>query len=253
MPIGCIIQARLGSTRLPGKVMMKVDEKNPVLYYVIKQLQECRNLKKIIVATTQLQEDLKIVKFVEKLGLIPFQGNPTDVLDRYYQCAKIFSIDPIVRITADCPLIDPTIVDHLIEKHYSEKCDYACMHLPRTFPRGTDAEVFSFKCLELAWKNAKKSSEREHVTPFFYNNPEKFKIFNYQHSENLSKLKWSVDRETDLNFVKEIISRIEKRPILTKDILQVLKKEPRLLKINSNSLPEEGYKKSLQEDRKLGY
>jgi len=248
MTIGCIIQARLGSTRLAGKVMMKVDKKNPVLYYVLKQLQECRNLKKIIVATTQLHEDFKIVKFVEKQALIPFQGNPTDVLDRYYQCAKIFSTDPIVRITADCPLIDPTIVDRLIGKYYSEKCDYACMHLPRTFPSGTDAEVFSFKCLKLAWKNAKRPSEREHVTPYFYHNPQKFKIFNLRNEENLSYIHLSVDHLTDFTLVKEIVSKIKKRPILLSDILNLFHKEPDLLQINKGKISDEGYLKSLKKD-----
>ena len=171
MKIGAIIQARMSSTRLPGKVMMTIDGTNTLLYYVITQLQHSKLLDKIIVATTNLQEDDIIVKFIEKMGIGYFRGNSTDVLDRYYQCAKRFSISKIIRITGDNPLIDPSIVDQVIHKFESGLYDYVATQPPRTFPQGTDYEVFSFKALERAWHEAKKPSEREHVTPYFYNHP----------------------------------------------------------------------------------
>ena len=244
----------MGSSRLPGKVLMNLDKTNSVLYYVISQLQNCKLLDEIVIATTNLKEDKKIIEFSKKKQINFFQGSSDDVLDRFYQCAKKFSFPIIVRITADCPLIDPSKVDFVVQKYVDNSFDYVNTHSPRTFPQGSaDIEVFSFKLLEEAWKNAKKPSEREHVTPYFYNNPKKFKIFSCQNSKNLSKLKWSVDREPDLNFVKEIISRIEKRPILTEDILKIFEKEPHLLEINSNYVFEEGYMKSLEQDKKLGY
>ena len=117
-----------------------------------------------------------------------FRGSSNDVLDRYFQCAKKFSINTIVRITADNPLIDPNIVDLVIDKYNNTKCDYGTNCLPRTFPYGTEVEIFSFKKLHEVWQNAKKPSEREHVTPYFYNNPDLFKIINLEHSKNISNL-----------------------------------------------------------------
>jgi len=239
----------MGSLRLPGKVLMEIDSKNPVLYYVITQLQQCKLIDKIVIATTTLDEDKEIVKFVEKMGLPCFRGNPNDVLDRYYQCAKKFTFSGIVRITADCPLIDPIVVDQVIEKFNSETYDYATNSIPRTFPQGTDTEVFSFTTLEEAWKNAKKMSEREHVTPYIYNNKDKFKVLNFIHSKNISNLKWSVDRIEDLTLVRSIVSKIKKRPILMGDILELISKEPELININKNYIMDDGYLKSLKEDK----
>jgi len=245
-----IVQARMGSSRMPGKVLSKVDESNPILFYVIKQLQFCKLLDKIIIATSDLVEDDKIANFTEKLGISVFRGNSDDVLDRYYQCAKKFSVSTIIRITADNPLIDPTLVDDAIEKYQSSSYDFISNGLPRTFPQGTEIEIFSFKSLEKAWKNAKKPSEREHVTPYVYNNSDKFKIFSIKHSENLSHLRWTVDRESDLKLVRIIISKLKKRPILMNDIINLLSKEPQLIKINQDYVMNEGYLKSLEEDKK---
>lgn len=250
LAIGCIIQARMGSTRLLGKVMLMVDT-NPVLYYVIKQLQYCKLFEKMIVATTVLEEDDKIVKCVQNLGIEWFRGSPQDVLDRYYQCAKKFSLETIVRITADNPLIDPTIVDALIVKFNSGSYDYVSNFLPRTFPQGTEVEVFSLHALERAWRNAKKPSEREHVTPYFYNNPDMFNISVVRYSQNISHLRWTVDSENDLELIRMIASKLKKRPILMTDILDLLSKEPHLININKDYVVNEGYLKSLKEDEEF--
>ena len=249
--IGCIVQARIGSTRLPGKVMLNIDEKNPVLYYVLEQLSSCKLIDKIIVATTTLDEDDVIKNFVNSMNVNIFRGSSDDVLDRYYQCAKKFSIDTIVRITADNPLIDPTIVDDLIKKFTLNSYDYLTNAHIRTFPYGTEVEIFSFKALEKAWKNAKKPSEREHVTPYFYNNSQSFRNYNQENSKNLSNLRWTIDRENDFLLVKSIVSKIKKRPILMNDILDLFSKEPKLFEINKNQIRDEGYKKSLEEDKEL--
>ena len=251
MVTGCIIQARVGSTRLPGKVLMNIDDNNPLLYYVVKQLQYAKRIDTIIIATTTLEEDNKIVEFSHKIGINCFRGSPKDVLDRYYQCAKEFSLSTIVRVTADNPFIDPTIVDQVIEKFNSNSYDYVTNHIPRTFPQGTETEVFSFKALKLAWNGAQKSSEREHVTPYFYNNPHKFRIFVVRHSKDLSYLRWTVDNQDDYKLAQTIALKIKKRPILMTDIIKLLSQEPHLVDINKEYVLDEGYKKSLKEDQNL--
>ncbi len=231
--MGCIVQARMDSSRLPGKVMMKPDGKNPIVYYVIKQLQNCKLLDKVVIATTNLPEDDVLADFVKDMGISLFRGSSNDVLDRYYQCAKKYSYSDIVRITSDNPLIDPTIVDLVISKYLEREFDYVTNSYPRTFPQGTETEVFSFRILENVWKNAKKPSEREHVTPYIYNNPDKFKIFNVTYPENLSHLRWTVDKKNDFNLVENILKKIKNRPILMKDILELFEQYPDLKKINA--------------------
>lgn len=244
--LGCIIQARMSSTRLPGKVMMNIDEKNIMLYYVIQQIKFSKLANNIVIATTE-NDDI-IVDFATKMNINYFRGETNNVLDRYYQCAKNFSISPIVRISADDPLIDPTIIDKVIEKFYSDSYDYVSNTHPRTFPQGNEVEIFSFETLETAWKYAKKTSEKEHVTPYIYNNKEKFRIANVEHSKNLSFLRWTVDRQNDLDFVRLIVSKIQKIPILMTEILDVLSKEPNLLDINKDHVVDEGYIKSIAKD-----
>jgi len=177
-----------------------------------------------------------------------FRGNEDDVLDRYYKCAKKYSISTIVRITSDNPLTDHTIVDKVIRKFSTNEWDYVSNKLERTFPQGTEVEVFSFDVLEKAWKNAKKPSEREHVTPYFYTNPQIFRISNIRYEKNISNLRWTIDRMPDLEFVRTIVSRIKERPILMSHILEVLSKEPDLIKINKNHIIDESYIKSLKND-----
>ncbi len=239
----------MGSTRLPGKVMRKIDEKNQVIYYVIKQISNSKLCDKLVIATTTLAEDEKIVKIAKDMKISIFRGSVDDCLDRYYQCAKEFSFSTIVRITCDNPLIDPTLMDDAISFYKLNSYDYVTNCKPRTFPQGTEVEIFSFSALEKAWKNAKKISEREHVTPYFYNKPDQFKIFNIKNNKNMSYLRWTIDREEDLEFVKNIVSKIKKSPILMKDILDLLEKEPELININKNYVMNEGYLKSLNEDK----
>ena len=241
----------MGSTRLPGKVMMIVDNETPIIGYVIKQLKHSKLCNQIIIATTTQNEDEKIVDFAKKNTIPYFRGNAEDCLDRYYQCAKTFSSSIIVRITSDNPLIDPTLLDEAVALFKAGNYDYITNCKPRTFPQGTEVEVFSFNALEKAWNEAKKSSEREHVTPYFYNNPNKFRIFNITNQENLSNLRWTVDRKDDLEFVRIIVSKIKKSPILMTDILQLLKKEPQLKNINKNFVMDEGYLTSLENDKKI--
>ena len=242
----------MSSTRLPGKVMMNVKNQKPVLYFVIKQLQECKLIDKIIVATTTNEEDIQIVNYSKNLGIDYFRGSSKDVLDRYYQCAKKYSINTIVRIPSDKPLIDPEIVDNVVSVFNNNSYDYVTNFLSNpTFPSGTEVEVFSMSALKKAWENAKLPSEKEHVTAYFPNHEDEFKISYIENSENLSHLRWAVDRIEDLELVRLIVSKIEKRPILMKDIVALFNEEPELVEINKNVNRKEGDIKSLKEDQEF--
>ena len=248
--IGCIIQARMGSSRLPGKALMKSDSGKPLLYYVINQLRYCSKIKNLVIATTTNQEDDEIEKFANNNSVNVFRGKEKDVLDRYFQCAKKYSFSTIVRITADCPLIDPQIVDKVIEQFFSENCDFATNTLTRTFPIGTDVEVFSFSALNKAWENAQLPSEREHVTPYFHNK-ENFKIINVENDKNISNLRLTVDRIEDFELIKQILNNISINPIHLEDVLELFSRKPELIEINKHINHNEGFNKSLEEDKEF--
>ena len=245
--ICCIIQARTGSTRLSKKVIQKIDSKNTVLDYVINQVKCSKKIEKIIVATTDLIEDDVICQYANLQKIECFRGSSEDVLDRFYQCTKKKFVDIIVRITADNPLIDPNIIDMVISKYENEKCDFITNTLNRTFPYGTEVEVFSFTSLEKAWKNAKKPSEREHVTPFIYSPENEFILINAKYQGDISYLRYTIDKIEDLKLVREIIKNIPVRPILIQDIIKLHKNKPEIFKINSN-VKHDGYISSLKKD-----
>ena len=248
--IGCIIQARMGSSRLPGKALMKSDSGKPLLYYVTNQLRYCSKVKNLVIATTTNQEDDEIEKFANNNSINVFRGKEKDVLDRYFQCAKKYSFSTIVRITADCPLIDPQIVDKVIEQFFSENYDFATNTLTRTFPIGTDVEVFSFSALNKAWENAQLPSEREHVTPYL-RNKENSKIINVENTKNISNLRLTVDRIEDFELIKQILNNISINPIHLEDVLELFSRKPELIEINKHINHNEGFNKSLEEDKEF--
>ena len=248
--IGCIIQARMGSSRLPGKVLMKSDNGMPILYHVINQLRHCSKVKNLVIATTTNQEDDEIEKFADNNSVNVFRGSEKDVLDRYFQCAKKYSFSTIVRITSDCPLIDPQIVDKVIERFFSGNYDYATNTLIRTFPIGTDVEVFSFSALETAWKNAQLPSEREHVTPHLRNKGN-FKTINVENDTNISNLRLTVDRIEDFELIKEILNNLSINPIHLENILELFSRKPELIEINKHINNNEGLDRSLKEDEEF--
>ena len=245
--IGCIIQARMGSTRLPGKVIQKIDGEKTVLDYVINQLKASKKIDTIIVATTNLQEDDIIFNHLKFQQIECYRGSSEDVLDRYYQCAKKFDIDDIIRITADNPLIDPNIIDIIIDKYKNGKCDFMTNTIHRTFPYGTEVEIFSFKNLEKSWEMAKKPSEREHVTPFICDPKNGFKLINIKLKENYSHIRYTVDKIEDLLLVKKIIKNIVERPILMKNIINLYKKNPKLFEVNKH-IQHDGHLSALKKD-----
>ena len=248
--IGCIIQARMGSSRLPGKVLMKSDNGRPLLYHVVNQLRHCPKVKNLVIATTTNQEDDEIEKFANNNTIDVFRGSEKDVLDRYFQCAKKYSFSTIVRITSDCPLIDPQIVDKVIERFFSGNYDYATNTLIRTFPIGTDAEVFSFSALETAWKNAQLPSEREHVTPHLRNKGN-FKTINVENDTNISNLRLTVDRIEDFELINEILNNLSINPIHLENILELFSRKPELIEINKHINNNEGLDRSLKEDEEF--
>jgi len=241
MTVGIIVQTRTGSTRLPGKVMMKADDKLLMVDYVINQLKHSKLHDEIVIATTDLKQDDVIFDYVTNRNIPCFRGDEKNVLERHYQCAKKYAFSTIVRIPSDKPLIDPTIVDSVIEKFQSNSYDYISnfsvdvndndRFIP-SYPSGTEVEIFSFTALETAWKNATSEHDKEHVTPYIYTQPEKFKIFTLKSEKNLSQFRWALDYENDLKLIRIIISKIQKRPILMNDILELFEQEPDLTKIN---------------------
>lgn len=241
----------MGSSRLPGKVMKPLDADNPLLYSVLFQLKNCEFIEEIVVATTDLEEDDVIEQYLKKNNIKCFRGSSDDVLDRYYQCAKKFSFSTIIRIPADKPFIDPEFVDTIIKKFNMKDLDYITTFLPPTFPIGSEVEVFSFECLEKTWKNAKLPSEREHVTSYIYNNKDKFKILNIENDKDESNFRWAVDREEDYKLALNIMSEIKNRPILTRDIINLFKRNPDLTKINNKIDKDEGMKKSTLQDKQF--
>jgi len=251
--IGCIIQARMSSKRLPGKVMIKVDKENTILDCVINQLQGSKEIKNIVIATTDQKEDDIIVEFLKKKNVKHFRGSKKDVLDRYYQCAKKFNFSEIIRITSDNPLVDYEIVDMVVKHFRTNDYDYISIDQPlntfhKTYPSGYNVEVFTFSALENAWKNAKLPSEREHVTPYFYKNKKIFKQTNVENSEDLSRFRCTVDTKYDLELIQKIYSKIKKRPILLSDVIKLFTTHPQLAKINAH-VQADGYLRSLKEDK----
>ena len=245
MKIGIIIQTRMGSSRLPGKIMMKADQTDLMLDYSINQLSNCKKCNNLIIATTNESQDDEIFEHCKKRNVKVFRGSENDVLDRHYQCAKKFCLTHIIRIPSDKPLIDPQVIDLIIEKFQNNNFDYIANFevkkqngdyiVESTYPSGTEVEMFSFDVLEAAWKNATSNEEREHVTPYIYLNPQKFRIDSINSKNNLSHLRWSLDYESDLRFIREIINKTKTRPILINDVVNVLKQYPELIGINKEN------------------
>ncbi len=250
MKILVIIQARIGSTRLPKKVLLDLEGK-PVLEHVINRVMHSKLITDLVVATTISKSDLELVKFCSYKGISIFCGSEEDVLDRFYQAAKLFSPDHIVRITADCPLMDPKVIDKVISVHLNTKSDYTTNTLKETYPDGEDVEVFTFKSLKIAWENATLKSEREHVTPFIRKNPNIFSLMNVENDSNLASKRWTIDNSEDYEFLKIIYKNLySKESLFSMDeILKYIEKNPDIESINMHIGRNEGYQKSLKEDK----
>lgn len=246
-----VIQARVGSSRLPGKVLMPILGR-PMLERQIERVKRCSRIDEIVVATSERPEDEGIVLLCQEVEVGYFCGDLHDVLDRFYRAAKKYDPDHVVRLTGDCPLIDPGLIDDLIDFYLSEPCDYASNCEVATLPDGLDTEIMSFEALERAWLEAKLPSEREHVTPFIRSHPEKFKTRSYLHPRDLSHLRWTVDEPQDLEFVRQVYERLYpvKPEFSFQDVLAFLERSPEFAGINDGFKRNEGYERSLKQDKK---
>ena len=238
MKIACIIQARVGSTRLPNKILLKVSNKE-ILIHVVERVLRATRIDEVIVATTTSQNDKLVVDLIENFNhekVSTFSGSEEDVLDRYYQAAKKNSSDVVIRITSDCPLIDWELLDHMVNIFVDGNYDYISnVHTKRTYPRGLDVEVFSFSVLKKMWKSCDKKREREHVTTYVRENPSLFKTMNIQQDIDLSHLRWTVDEDDDLKLVRIIYEELYHNPnFKTEDILELIKKRPELATMNKH-------------------
>jgi len=237
--IVCIIQARMGSTRLPGKIMLDLVGK-PVLLRVVDRVLESKKIDQIVVATTTNPNDQKVVNLIENYHpkVFVYRGSEEDVLDRYYQAAKYYKADSIVRITSDCPLIDPEIIDKVINTFLEEKdIDYASNVLgKRTYPRGLDVEVVSFEALKKTWQEAHEPDYREHVTLYIGKNPNLFKSKNITNTSDYSYYRWTIDERNDYNLIKIIYQELyPKNPnFKMEEVINLFKKRPELIKINQD-------------------
>ncbi len=236
MKTAIIIQARMTSTRLPGKILKMVLDK-PLLEYQIERLKRVNRADQIIIATTINETDNPIVDLCNKMEVPFYRGSEQDVLARYYYAAREKQADVIVRVTSDCPLIDPQVIDKVIGFYLNHKsdCDYVANVLERTYPRGMDTEVFSFQGLEEAFREAVDPPEREHVTPFFYRHPERYRLSNVAYHENQSQHRWTVDTIEDFLLIKNIIEELyPSNPTFTfEDVLRVLDRNPEWISINA--------------------
>jgi spore coat polysaccharide biosynthesis protein SpsF len=232
MRVIAIVQARMGSTRLPGKVLLDVAGQS-MLARVVRRVQPARSLSGVVVATARGPADEPIVRECAALGVAVFRGDESDVLDRFYQAARAYRAEAVVRITADCPLIDPELVDLVVGAFLEARPDYASNVLQRTFPRGLDTEVVSLPALERAWHDAVQPYERSHVTPYLYQNPDLFRLYSVTHSRDYSGYRWTVDTAEDLALVRAVYQRLGVDGLFRwRDVIDLLEQEPALADLN---------------------
>jgi spore coat polysaccharide biosynthesis protein SpsF len=253
MKILTVIQARRGSTRLPDKVMMPVLG-DPILLKMIERVKRSKLHGQLCVATTLEEKDDAIEEICKTHNIDLYRGNSSDLLDRHYQAAVLFGADAVVKIPSDCPLIDPNIIDKVLQHYisHSSKYDFVSNLHPASWPDGNDVEVMSFTTLEKAWKEAKRPLEREHTTPYIWENPDKFKIgsvlwetgFDFSTSH-----RWTLDYPEDFEFIKRVYEELyPKNPHFTlNDILQLLKENPAIAEINKTYAGDYWYKNHMDE------
>lgn len=236
MKVTAIIQARMGSTRLPGKIFKKVQGKT-LLEIQLERLQQSTLIEQIIVATTTQAQDDCVVDLCKQLNIDFYRGSEEDVLTRYYEAASAYEATVIVRLTSDCPLIDPWVTDKIIATYIrqQESVDYVSNTLERTYPRGLDVEVFSFKALKKAYMEAVLQRDREHVTAYMYSNPDLFKLDQVQGEQDYSNFRWTVDTPADFELIELILNGLyeEDKLFYMKDVVNLLTRHPEWSDINA--------------------
>lgn len=238
MKIVAIIQARMSSSRLPAKVLKEISGK-PMLQHVVERVRRSQMVDDVLVATTVETSDDPLVDYCHQAGIPVFRGQLHDVLDRFYQAAKFSGADVVVRITADCPVIDPTLIDELVRQFLAAKVDFAANRLPppwkRTFPIGLDAEVCTFSALERAWRESDQKYQREHVMPYLYEHDGRFEVLVMNYHIDYGELRWTVDTPQDLEFIQHVFKLFEGNNTFGwLEILNLVQQHPELAEINAD-------------------
>jgi spore coat polysaccharide biosynthesis protein SpsF len=246
-----IIQARLGSTRLPGKTLADIAGR-PMLAWVFDRAAAIPGIDGLVVATTDRPGDDPLVDFARERALPCVRGSESDVLDRFHLALTEYPADVIVRVSPDCPLLDPEVSGRVLAefRRLVGQVDYASNIHPPTFPDGLDTEVFSRETLETAWREARRPSDREHVTPFIWGRPGRFRLANVRGARDLSTERWTVDTAADLEFVRNVYAALgrSERPFGMEDVLGLLDAQPALRRLNAGQRRNEGYERSLAAD-----
>ncbi len=229
-----MVQARMGSSRLPGKVLKDLAGES-VLARVVQRLRRSSLISEVVVATSVSPGDEAVMREAERLKVRCFRGSEADVLDRFYHAARAFHADAVVRITSDCPLIDPAVTDQTVRAFLNEQPDYASNGLERTYPRGLDTEAMTADALAHAWRKASEPYQREHVTPFLYEHPELFRVLSVTNDVDYSAHRWTLDTAEDLEFIRAVYNRFGERGDFSwRDVLRLVEAEPALSELNSH-------------------
>lgn len=239
--IGAIVQARMGSSRLPGKVLLDLAGQ-PVLLRLLDRLRRCETLEATVVATSALERDDVLAKLCIERGVPVFRGNEVDVLDRYYRAAEAYGFSTVVRVTADCPLIDPILVDQMVRFFVERREDFDLVtnRHPLTYPDGLDVDVMAFQGLRRAWMEARTPFQREHVIPFFWEGG--LRVYNYACSDPLFRShRWTLDYPEDYELIRRIYEALQTdgRAFETADVLSYLEAHPELSRLNAHHIPVE--------------
>ena len=239
MKVVCLVQARVGSTRLPGKILKEICGKT-ILHHEIDRLKKCKEIDEIVIATTDKEDDDKIVNEAKKLSVKYFRGSENDVLSRFYYAAKENNADIVVRVTSDCPCIDFEILDKMLiyfkEKYKEKQVDYLSNTIKRTYPRGYDIEIFTFSALEKSYINAEKEYEREHVTPYIYDKTNNFLKLSFENKDDYSEYRVTLDTIEDFIVIKNIFENLYyKNPYFKlNDVVQYLNNNLHIVDINKH-------------------
>ena len=249
MKIIAITQARTGSSRFPYKIIKTINNET-LLSIHINRIKKAKKINSIVIATTNKKNDDIIKNEADKLNVNCFRGDEDDVLDRFYQAAKIYEPDHIVRLTSDCPLIDGYLIDEVIQKFLDTKSDYCSNTLIESYPDGQDIEVFTFESLKKAWEESFLKSEREHVTPYIKNNQKHFKLMNF-HSNNMKykKVRMTVDEPSDFKVITILAERLGLNDTW-KNYTNLYLNDPKIHVINNSIMRNEGYLKSINKEIK---